>query len=178
MFETAIITESYFDLFAKFDPFEFLRYGSEPDRVCLGTVLTGKKGEKDEPVGLMVCRNATPGIVLEWLFVHTQYRDQGIGAHLIQSAFEESRKRGLPVLYAYLGTEEHRKEVCPDEEAFLSDFGMEKVKVMNKNSPIFSCLVPKERSGSTLYRADVETYFRIREDMIRLEDPFLSVVSG
>lgn len=172
-----IITESYFDLFAKFDPFEFLRYGSEPDRVCLGTVLKGKKGEKDEPVGLMVCRNAVPGIVLEWLFVHTQYRNQGIGAHLIQSAFEESKKRGFSILYAYSGEEERRKEVCPEEKAFLSDFGMEEVKVMNKNAPIFSCLVPEERSEGALYRADVENYFRIRADMIRLEDPFLSVVS-
>ena len=177
MFETVIITRTYLELFAALDPFDFLRFGGMPDRVCLGTVIKGEQDEKDDPVGLMICRKTEAGIVVEWLFTDPLFRDQGVGSDLMRRAFEESEKRGFSKLYAYISDDDRREEVCPGEEDFLLAFGLKSVSVSRENAGIFTSLIPEEEFGAMLYEGDVDYYFRTMEDIILLDDPFFAVKS-
>ena len=159
MYETVRLKEKHLDLFAHLDPYNMLELGKLPDRVCIGTVQKGENGFKDIPAGLMVCRLTKSDLVMEWVYVDGSCRYQCIGAGLMRRAFEEARKRGFDIIYAYLVPCEKREVICEGEKDFLKDYNMKLVKPGKDNAALFKKLVPEQFIGADLYSTDVAGYF-------------------
>ena len=172
MFETALLNERYMDFFAHLDPFGFLKYGAENDRICLGTMEFGEGKTYDKPVGLLICRSTKDGLVIEWVYVDPEYRYQGLGTELIGYVFEESKKLGFLKLYTYITENEGRDKVCPDEKRLLEDYEMVMEVPSKKNVRLFREIIPEELMGAFLYAADVDNYFECIDRITVMDDPF------
>jgi hypothetical protein len=102
-------------------------------------------------------------VIVDWVFVNPGRRYQGIGGHLMRTAFEEAKKRGQKRLYAIIKDAESRSRICPGEMDFIMDYGMTEVRVQRRNAEVYDRIVPKKDYGALLYFADVDAYYNCIE---------------
>ena len=91
--KTILIDQNMKEAFRYMDPFEYMDRLSEPKSFAIGVVFQYSDG--DEPVGLLVCTEENDRLVIQWLFVDSDYRENGVGSYLLILAFEEAKGRGL-----------------------------------------------------------------------------------
>ena len=123
--KTAILLREHMDFFKELDPFCFLDRAVFPDKICIGTVLTGADDGYDLPVGLMILKAKVKSVTVEWIYVRPEYRMQHIGTMLMNYAFRMAEGSGCDALRLYRTFNEGRKEICCHENAFLSEYAFE-----------------------------------------------------
>ena len=101
--KTVRIDEKIVGAFRGLDPFETLDRLPVKGSFVLGSVA--EEDEFDEPVGLLVGTIENDRLVLHWLFVDPDYRDEGLGSYLLMLAFEEADRRGLSQVVARISDE-------------------------------------------------------------------------
>ncbi|MCR5250319.1 MAG: GNAT family N-acetyltransferase [Lachnospiraceae bacterium] len=122
----AVLREEYLDYFAHMDPLFFLERAAFPDRVCFAAVQEAEDG--DEPAGLMLCRVMEECLCVEWICVRDDLRWQQVGGRLMEHAYRIAAAAGNKKLLLYLNEEYGRKDICPQETAFLEEYDFVKEK--------------------------------------------------
>lgn len=117
--KTIMIDKNTKDAFSHMDPFECMDRLSEPKSFALGVIFQYSDG--DVPVGLMVCTEEDDRLVIQWLFVDSDYRENGIGSFLLMMAFEEAAGRGLSEVAARISDEFDWADTSLDSWGFFEN---------------------------------------------------------
>lgn len=115
------LTKEQIDFFADMDPLLMLERLEFPNCFALAATETDTQTGEELPAGLMICAKSDERLIIEWIYVATSYRMQGIGEQLLVAAFDIAKQQQLPEVGAYVNREFGREMVCPGEEKFLGD---------------------------------------------------------
>ncbi|MBQ8148667.1 MAG: GNAT family N-acetyltransferase [Lachnospiraceae bacterium] len=107
------------DYFKSMDPLMKMDYLAFPG--CFALVAMEKAKHGDSPAGLMICLATEKDLIIEWLYVTSEYRGRGIGEALLCKAFSIAEQRGLKTLKAYISKEYGRELFCVNEESFFEE---------------------------------------------------------
>lgn len=113
------------ELFRELDPFDYLHGQGAFPTFALGCV--NESDVMDEPAGLVICYRDRSVLVVRWIFAEPWYRGRGVSDMLLSAVFEIARNEGAEYVGALLSNEYGREEVCPDEEAFFSFLGFDRI---------------------------------------------------
>lgn len=107
------------DAFLPMDLYEKTALLSLPGSFALG--VTMEKGEEDDPAGLIVCTQDEDRLVIEWIYVIPEYRNEGIGSELLYLAFCEGEARGFVDVAARISGEFEANDYGWDSRSFFEN---------------------------------------------------------
>lgn len=117
----AILREEQKDYFLDMDPLMMLERLEFPNTFALAATETNAQTTEELPAGLMICSLQSDSLIIEWLYVASQYRTQGIGEQLLLTAFQMAEQNQLSTVCAYINQEFGREQICSGEETFFKD---------------------------------------------------------
>ncbi len=132
-----VLTQNELYAFSSLDPKNFMLDELFP--------LTDAYGMYDDekPIGLMLMSHNKDRMVITWMMVDKDYREQSIGDFFLAAAFVEARDRGISQVIAYLSDRNIEKKDRPDIEVYLREHLFKEEKE-----------VPAEKGGGKLLIAN------------------------
>jgi len=115
------LTKNQTELFADMDPLMMSEKLEFPGHIALGAVEREESTMEDIPAGLMICSLQEDHLVIEWLYIATEFRGQGIGEKFLLMAFEMAADGNLRTVCAYVNQEYGRNLVCVGEEDYFKE---------------------------------------------------------
>ncbi len=132
-----VLTQNELYAFSSLDPKNFMLDELFP--------LTDAYGMYDDekPIGLMLMSHNKDRMVITWMMVDKDRREQSIGDFFLAAAFVEARDRGISQILAYLSDRNIEKKDRPDIEVYLREHLFKEEKE-----------VPAEKGGGKLLIAN------------------------
>ena len=87
----------------------WIRSAPRNDGVVLGAYLNGESAQR--LVGIAVSR-LKKWATIEYIFVDEEFRGQGVGTQLVQTAASLAQERGKPVIKAQISSRALRQDLC------------------------------------------------------------------
>lgn len=115
------LTKQMVGYFLDMDPLMLVERLEFPGYAGLAAVDTDPATGDDIPAGLLIYSTQHTSIVIEWMFVKTEYRNRGIGEQFIRFMFELASKKNMSRVCAYFNQVFGRELICNNEENYFRE---------------------------------------------------------
>ena len=140
--------------FAGLDPLGYLENKFRIPCVVLGAAQEGK--DSDVPAGLMITGFYQEMLVVMWLYVEPDFRGQGYGDGLLETAFEMAEHAGCNYVGAYISADYGREYLCPKEEDYLRNHGFDiSKKLRNRGGVLLASKMHKNDENIEVQPYDI-----------------------
>ena len=122
------LTKQQQRLFSWMDPFLVLERLEFPGSFALAATESADDEEAELPAGLMICHFKTDRLVIDWLWIAEQFRQQGIGDALLSAAVAIAEQRKLKYVSADMRMEFGQELICLGAEDYFGEHLFQKVQ--------------------------------------------------